>query len=84
MRRLAVSFLWMLFDQRGIFIYRLPISSREANVCAMACVLCKDTHTVPNTELKPAERVSDKAGEESAQPQGSIMNILDGVIIVGI
>lgn len=53
-------------------------------MCVMACVLCKDTHTLPSTELKPAERVSDKAGEVGAQPQGTIMSILDGVIIVGI
>ena len=52
----------------------------------MACVLCKDNHIVPNTELKRAERVRDKKGEESAQPQGTIMNIIlmEGVIIAGI
>lgn len=55
-------------------------------MCAVACVLCKDNHIVPNAELKPAERVRDKKGEESAQPQGTIMNIvlMEGVITAGI
>lgn len=52
----------------------------------MACILCKDNHIAPNAELKPDKRVRDKAGEESAQPQGTTMNIIlmDGVIIAGI
>lgn len=53
-------------------------------MCAMAHVPCKDIHIVPNAELKPGER--DEKGEESAQPQGTIMNIIlvEDVIISGI
>lgn len=53
-------------------------------MCAVAHVACKDIHIVPNAELKPVER--DKKGEESAQPQGTIMNIIlvEDVIIAGI
>lgn len=53
-------------------------------MCAVAHVACKDIHIVPYAELKPVER--DKKGEESAQPQGTIMNIIlvEDVIIAGI
>lgn len=55
-------------------------------MCAVACVPCKDIHIVPNAELKPAERVRDKKGEESAQPQGTVMItiLMEDVIIAGI
>lgn len=55
-------------------------------MCAVACVPCKDIHIVSNAELKPAEGTRDKKGEKSAQPQGTIMNIIlmEDVITAGI
>lgn len=55
-------------------------------MCAVDYVPCKDIHIVPNAELKPAERDRHKKGEESAQPQGIITNIIlvEDVIIAGI
>lgn len=56
------------FNQRCIFRCRHSMAFRKSGMCAVACVPCKDIHIVPKAELKPAERVRDKKGEESIAP----------------